>query len=95
MGSVASLEELTVALAARAVDIVTGFVDLPAQGLPLLRREPALASAVGLATVRTIAILALLSARVGLGRLLLVLLRRIIAGVVGVALLRHPVCGAS
>jgi hypothetical protein len=93
MGSVASLEELTVALAARAVDIVTGFVDLPAQGLPLLRREPALANAIGLATVRTIAFLALLSTMVWLGRLLL---RRNIAGVaVGIALLRHPACGAS
>jgi hypothetical protein len=94
MGSVASLEKLIEALAARAVDVVTGFVDLPAQGLPLLRRKPALASAVGLATVRTIAVLALLSTRVWLGRLLL-LLRRIIAGVVGVALLRQPVSGAS
>jgi hypothetical protein len=93
MGSVASLEELTVALAARAVDIVTGFVDLPAQGLPLLRREPALASAIGLATVRTIAFLALLSTMVWLGRLLL---RRNIAVVAaGIALLRQPACGAS
>src|SRR4051812_40881049 len=80
-------------LATRAVDVVPGFVDLTPQRLPFFRREPALASAFRLAAVCTFRVLALLSTRIGLGRLLL---RRIIARVAaGVALLRQPVCGAS
>jgi hypothetical protein len=72
---------------------VPGFVDLTPQRLPFFRGKPALASAFRLAAVCTFRALALLSTRVGLGRLLL---RRIIARVAaGVALLRQPVCGAS
>ena len=79
--------------AARAVNIVTGFIDLPPQCLPFFRREAALTGTFGLATVGAIAIRALLATGIGLGRLLL--LRRIVAWVAGgVALLRHPVCGA-
>ena len=78
---------------AGAVNVVAGFVDLPAQGLPLFRRQPALASAFGLATGRTIGVLALLSARVGLG---LLLLGWVVARIgIGVALLRLPVRSAS
>ena len=70
-----------------------GFVDLTPQRLPLFWRQPALASAFSLAAVRPFRILALLPARIRLGRLLL---RRIVARVAaGVALLRQPVRSAS
>jgi hypothetical protein len=72
---------------------VAGFVDLPAQGLPLFGGQPALARAFSLTAGPAIGVLALLSARVGLG---LVLLGRVVARVgIGVALLRLPVRGAS
>jgi hypothetical protein len=71
---------------------VTGFIDLPTQSLPFFRRQPALACAIALATGCALCVLALLRARVGLGRLL----RRVVARVaVRVALLRQPVRGAS
>jgi hypothetical protein len=72
---------------------VTGFIDLPTQSLPFFRRQPALACAIALATGCALCVLALLRARVGLGRLLL---RRVVARVAArVALLRQPVRGAS
>ena len=72
---------------------MTGFIDLPAQCLPLFRRQPALAAAFGLATVGAVGFRALLPARIGLGRLLL---RWVVTGVaIRVALLRHPGRGAS
>lgn len=79
--------------AARAVNVVAGFVDLPPQCLTLFRREPALASTFRLAAAGALAFRALLATRIGLARLLL--LGRVAAGVVArVALLRHPVGGA-
>ena len=94
MGSVAPLEGLKPSQSAtRAVDVVAGFIDLPAQCLPLFRRQPALAAAFGLASVCAVGFGTRLSARIGLGRLLL---RWVVTGVaIRVALLRHPGRGAS
>lgn len=79
-------------LTAGAINVVAGFIDLPAQCLSLFRRQSALAATFGLAADRTIGVLALLRARVRL----LLLLGRVAARVaIGVALLRLPVCGGS
>lgn len=94
MGSVASLEELKYRrLPARAVDVVTGFIDLTPQCLALLGREPALTAAFPLPAVCAVGFRALLCAGIRLSRLLLC---GVVAGVaVRVALLRHTIRGAG
>ena len=72
---------------------MAGFIDLTPQRLPFFGGESSLSRAFGLTTDCAVSVLALLSARVGLGRLLL---RRVVAWVdIRVALLRQPICIAS